>query len=407
MHIVIIGGGVIGITSAYYLIQHGFKVTLIEKEPDTALEASGMNGAQLEYNFIEPLACLKNLPAFLKPFLFNTNSAIHFSNRFDPDLISWGIKYFLETLPHRYQKSFKSLLELSKSSQAEMLNFIKQKTFDFDYDPSGKLMLYNDKISLDKGYGFAKDLQEHGINSNRLSYAECLEKDPALEHRATPLYGGLFFPNSSRGDCQKFTQNLTTLLQKNSNFLLLLNTKVEKIITENSVIKAVQTNQEPIEADGFVMASGFSSKKLLEPLNINIPLYPMKGYSLTLNNHLNFKKSLSEMADRIVFSPLGERLRIAGMAEFDGKNQEINPKRMAFLKSRVKALYPDLDISRAETAIGMRPILPQTFPIIGNIAYKNLFLNTGHGMLGWTLALGSGKKLAQEISLFNEKKSKL
>lgn len=405
MKVVVLGAGVIGVSSAWYLARAGHEVTLVDRQPEPGLETSKANGGQVSAGHPEPWASPDVLRSVLG-WLGKEDAPLLFRLRADPAQWAWGLRFLRECLPGRFERNTRNLVGLAIHS-LECLRALRAETrIEYDQVTRGILQFCVDEAEFDAVAAHAQAMHRYGIRRVVKTAAECLAIEPALARASVPIAGGVFTPEDESGDAHKFTQALARLaVGQGVGFLG--NTTIEAIEADGGRIASVRLAggaARRLEADAYVVALGSYSPRLLDPLGIRIPVYPLKGYSITIpltpeTAALAPTVSLSDEAGKVVISRLGDRLRAAGTAELAGYDPSVNPVRCAAILAGVKRLFPGV----AEGAVvanwaGLRPATPTNSPVIGRTRFPNLFLNTGHGTLGWTLACGSGQALAEIVS---------
>lgn len=397
MQICILGAGFLGVSTAYFLEKQGHKVTIIERQPKPAMETSFANGGQLSYGHAEPWANPSVLPKILK-WMLKENSPLVLSRKsFTPEMIGWGIKFLMQCTNARAQQNTLNTWRLAAYSKKIMTELRNETTIDFNFLPNGVLHFFTDQKLFEGALKQAVFQAEHGCEYSALKPSQCIEKEPALARLEKQMVGGIFHAQDESGDIHLFTQGLAAKL-KNTQFFY--NTEVVSLEREGRKIRAVKTNKNVIEADRFVVSLGSYSQKVLQPLGIRTNIYPMKGYSISVP--VNGKKaptvSITDQGSKIVYSRLGNILRAAGTAEFAGHDSSISPNRIAHMKSEMQRVFGDCgDFDQVTEWACLRPQTPAGTPLIGKTPYHNLYLNTGHGTLGWTLGAGSAKIVADII----------
>ena len=397
MQICILGAGALGVMTAYFLEQNGHRVTIVERQPQAAMETSFANGGQLSYSHAEPWATPSVLPKIAK-WMFKENSPLVLSAKsLTPEMIAWGLKFLGQCTTERARENTLNILRLALYSRQVMTELRQQTAIEFSFLPNGILHFFTDQKLLEGALRQAAFQAEYGCNYTPLSAQQCINKEPALAGLQSQLVGGVFNAEDESGDIHHFTQGLAAKL-KNTQFYN--NTEVISLEREGQKIRTVRTNKNVIEADRFIMSLGSYSQKFLGPLGIRTNIYPMKGYSISVP--INGKKapnlSITDQGSKIVYSRLGNIFRAAGTAEFAGHNTEITPKRIAHMKSEMQRVFGDCgDFEQATGWACLRPQTPSGAPVMGSTPYQNLYLNTGHGTLGWTLGAGSAKIMADII----------
>ena len=398
MHVCVIGAGVVGVTTAWYLARQGLKVTLVDRLEAAAQGASYANGGQLSYSYVAPLAgpgVLGNLP----DWLLNADSPLRFHPRLDLHQWRWCLNFMRACTLGRSRKTTTELLELSYYSRELVHQLMLGDTLQFNYRRNGKLIVYRDSRSLALGmqqvaFQAALGSQQHGLNRE-----QCVALEPTLAHIGPSLAGAIHTPSEEVGDCRLFTQGLLDRLLATGQVETLFNTEVLELRRERQRIAAVMTTQGELQVDGVVICSGVASRPLLKDLGIHLPLYPLKGYSLDIPLTEESARrvpriSVTDSARKVVYAPLGQSLRVAAMVDMGTGNDHIDPLRIDLLKKQVRETFPDLDLSSARPWAGLRPATALSKPIIDVTRLRNLWLNVGHGALGFTLACGSAQALA-------------
>lgn len=404
MDVVVLGAGVVGVTAAYYLQRAGCSVTLVDRCHEVAAETSHANGGQISVSHAEPWAtprALHRLPAWLT----HADSPLRLRPSTDPALWRWLFAFLGECRPERVRYNIGQLVRLGLYSRAQLQELRNTLGLQYAQRTRGILHFYTRTDELAAATVVARLMREHGCERRVLSVDEALAIEPALRHAATRLVGATYTADDESGDARLFTQALA-VHGRDRGLRLLMGQRVEALHTARGRIRHLalidaQGVRSDLSADAYVLALGCDSARLARPLGLRLPIQPAKGYSLTLpvrDPQRAYEVSLTDDEHRLVFSRLGERLRIAGMAELGSVDRHIDPARSQLLLARTQALFPGAgDPSRAEIWCGLRPSTPSNLPCIGRTRYPNLYLNTGHGTLGWTLACGSGRAITDII----------
>ena len=401
MKIAVLGAGVVGVTSAWYLARAGHEVTVVDRQDAAAMETSFANGGQISTSHAEPWAN-PGTPKQVLKWLGREDSPMLFRLRADPYQWAWGLAFLRECLPARTRANAAQIAAINRYSRAQLLALRAETGIQYGQQTRGILRIYEGRQSLDEAVAAASLEKLHGIDLRVLTTAECVELEPALAERAERIAGGVHAPGDESGDAHKFTQDLARLAAARG-VQFRYGSSIARIETQGGRIARVRLSSgEAIEADSYVMALGSYSPMLLRPIGISIPVYPLKGYSITIplaEGDVAPRISLSDGAHRLVMSRLGDRLRVAGTAELTGYDTAINEVRCRAIVRRTFELFPKA--GRPEDAqfwAGLRPATPGGVPCIGRTRYPNLMLNTGHGTLGWTMACGSGAAIADIVS---------
>jgi D-amino-acid dehydrogenase len=395
MKIIVLGSGLLGVTTAYELGKRGFDVKVIDRQPSSAAETSFANGGQLSYNHAEPWATPSVL-AKLPSWMMRSDSPLVFRPRADWQMIKWGLSFLRNCTQTRANISTVSMLRLGLYSRECMHTLTNDEKLEFDYSKRGVLHLYGTQADLEQGKRQAEFQAKFGGEEKILSLDELYALEPALTHSSRVFAGGIHTHKDEYGDAHSFCTQLAEIAAKKFGVKFEYGVSINSLKKEKLQIVAVDTDKGEMEADAFVMALGSYSPIYLRNIGIKAPIYPMKGYSITIEaNEFCPNISITDGTHKIVYSRLGNKLRVAGTAEFAGYNTSINEKRVTPIINAASTLIPkanwDQEISKWAC---LRPSTPDGPPIIGSTPYRNLFLNTGHGTLGWTQAAGSAKLLA-------------
>jgi D-amino-acid dehydrogenase len=400
--VLVLGAGVVGVASAWYLAEAGHEVTVLDRQPQAAMETSFANGGQISAGHAEPWAKPSVLPKILR-WLGREDAPLLFRARADWAQWMWGLRFVRECLPGRFERNCRALAGLAAYSR-ECLRELRAGT-GLRYDQLSRGILH----FATNGHDFevlarsAEAVRALGVERQVKSAPECLALEPALKDSQVPVTGGVYTPGDESGDACRFTRELARLCAARG-VRFRYDSTLKRIDQAGGKARAVVLDNETIGADAYVVALGSYSPLFLNPIGIRIPVYPLKGYSITL--HLGPEHqaaapsvSLTDEAHKIVISRLGNRLRAAGTAELAGYDTTVNALRCAAIARRLKGLFPGLGgVTTYESWSGLRPATPSNVPLIGRSRLANLFLNTGHGTLGWTRASGSGRALAELVS---------
>ncbi|WP_256216325.1 D-amino acid dehydrogenase [Paraburkholderia caballeronis] len=400
MQICILGGGVIGVTTAWYLARDGHRVTLVERHPEVARETSRANGGQLSYRYVAPLADPSVLPK-LPHWLLARDSALRFVPRLDVQQWRWCIAFLRACTTAQSRRTTAELLGLGMLSQQLMHELVAAEPLAFDYVRNGKLVVYRDAAAFDGARRQADYQAQFGCVQHALDGPACVALEPALAHVGDRLAGGIHTPGEEAGDCDRFTRGLAGAAARDG-VELKLGVELTGLRVKGHRVTAAATSAGDLEADAFVICLGFRSQPLLASLDVHVPVYPLKGYSLTVPAAPGRgapRVSVTDAHHKVVYAPLGEQLRIAGMVDLTGTRADADHERIALLARQARDTFPDAgDYDAASAWTGMRPATPDSKPVIGPTPYRNLWLNTGHGALGFTLACGSARVLADRIA---------
>jgi D-amino-acid dehydrogenase len=400
MHVLILGSGVIGTTMAYYMARAGHQVTVVDRQPGVALETSYANAGEVSPGYSSPWAG-PGVPLKAIKWMLMQHSPLVIKPMLDPAMWRWSAAMLRNCTTHRYRVNKSRMVRLAEYSR-DCLKALRADTgIRYDERSRGLLQLFRTQKQLD---GLGKDieiLKEHGVPFELLDRAGYVRYEPALAHVTEKFVGGLRLPGDETGDCFKFTQNIAKLAE-GLGVEFRFNVNIQGLEHRNGRIEGVRTDAGRLTADKYVMALGSYSPKLLAPLGIDIPVYPVKGYSITVPITDAARAPESTIMDethKVAVTRLGDRIRVGGTAQLSGFDLKLNDKRRATLEFVVKDLFPrGGDVSKAEFWTGLRPMTPDGTPIVGGTRYPNLYLSTGHGTLGWTMAAGTGRVMADLVS---------
>jgi len=400
--IVVLGAGVIGTASAWYLAQAGHEVTVLERRPAPGLETSFANGGQISAGHAEPWASPSVLPKLAR-WLGREDAPLLFRLRADPAQWLWGLRFLAECRAGRFARNCRLLAGLAAYSR-DCLKQLRARTgLRYDELSRGILHFATSERDFDSLARHAEALRPLGIRREVKGRAECLALEPALQYAEPRVAGGVYVPEDESGDAHRFTQELASLAARNG---VQFRTSASVISLESAggELRGVETSLGRVTADAYLVAMGSYSAPLLRTVGVRVPVYPLKGYSITLplgpaEEAAAPSVSLTDEACKIVISRLGARLRAAGTAELTGYDTSLNEVRCAAIARRVRQLFPQLGAATTvERWAGLRPATPSNVPLIGATRLRRLWLNTGHGTLGWTLACGSAAALADLMS---------
>ena len=400
MKIIILGAGVIGTASAYYLTKAGHEVTVLERQSAPALETSYANAGEVSPGYSAPWAG-PGVPMKAVKWLLMQHSPLAIRPSFDPQMWRWVTQMLMNCTNKRYEINKGRMLRMAQYSRDVLQQLRADTGIHYDERTQGTLQLFRNQAQLDGSGADTAILQRYGVPFEVLDKAACYKVEPALEKVQHKFVGALRLPGDETGDCFKFTQNLAALAEKlGAKFEY--GVSIQRLIFEGDKVTGVHTSDGVKNADAFVLALGSYSPIMLRELGIKIPVYPIKGYSITVPITDASSAPESTVMDetyKVAITRLGDRIRVGGTAEITGYNLDLRSDRRATLEHSVTDLFPDGgDVSRAEFWTGLRPMTPDGTPIIGPTPFRNLFLNTGHGTLGWTMACGSGQFIADLIS---------
>ena len=398
MKVLVLGAGVIGVTSAWYLAADGHEVTVVERRPAAGLETSFANGGQISAGHAEPWA-RPGVLAKVLGWLGREDAPLLFRPRAEWALWRWALGFARECLPGRFERNCRALSGLASFSRQCLRSLREGTGIEYDALARGILHFCTDPRDFDALARHAEAMRALGIEREAKSPAECLALEPALKDSRIALAGGIYTPLDESGDAHKFTVALARLCAR-QGVAFQFDSPIQGIEIGSGGVEGIRLKSNTVRADAYVVSLGSYSPRMLEPLGIRIPVYPLKGYSITLpvEGDEAPTMSLTDEAVKVVISRLGNRLRAAGTAELAGYDDSVNSVRCEAILKRISALFPKVKSdSTVERWAGLRPATPSNVPIIRRTKHGNLFLNTGHGTLGWTLACGSGRVLADLV----------
>jgi D-amino-acid dehydrogenase len=400
MKVCVIGAGLIGCATAYQLARQGFDVHLLDSEVAPGLATSYANGAQLSYSYVEPFASPATLWALPK-MLLSRESAVRFHPRCDWRQWAWGLQFLRACTVRQSVRGTETLLQMAQASRATLADWMQAEDWNFGFEQNGKLVLCPTAEALRQQERQVRLQAALGCDQQILTVQECLEAEPALRRaRALRFVGGVWTQSECVADPHLLCQEMVGSLQRLGGTVS-LGVQASGFVRHRSRISAVMTHQGEIEADAFVLAAGPRAVTLAAALGIYLPIYPIKGYSVTVPFLPGVQRpcaSVTDLARKTVFAPLHNSLRVAAMAEVGAQGLDIAPARVQAMVEAVDQTYPGLcDVGAPESWAGLRPATPTSVPIVGRWRSSNVYLNVGHGALGLTLAAGSAVALSRHM----------
>ncbi len=404
MQVIVLGAGVVGVSTAWYLAREGCEVTVVDRQAAAGEETSFANGGQIAVSHAEPWANPATPLKALK-WLGREDAPLLFRLRADPALLRWSLRFLRECLPRRTRENIHRIVALASYSRdclrALRTDLAAAGGLEYDHLERGILHFYTDEREFRSALHAIEVLREAGCDRRPLTPDGCCEVEPALAAARSRIVGGDFSASDESGDANRFTRGLAEHCAR-SGVRFRFGESVRQLLREGDEVRAVALESgESLRADAIVVALGSYSPLLLRPLGIDLPVYPAKGYSATLalgDRSIAPTVSLTDDGHKLVFSRLGNRLRVAGTAEFGGYDLSPNRVRTDAILRRTREIFPALEeVGEPQLWCGLRPVTPSSVPHIGPTPLRGLWLNTGHGTLGWTMACGSGRVLTDML----------
>ncbi len=409
MKVIVLGSGLLGVSSAYYLSQLGHEVTVVDRQATPAAETSFANGGQISVSHAEPWAN-PSAPFKVLKWLGQEDAPLLFRLRADMRQWLWGLQFLRECTPARTRHNIEQIVRLGTYSRSMLRELRSSTGLNYDQRTQGILHFYTSAKEFESALAPAEQMRELGCDRQVVSADEAVRLEPALAGVRHMLAGATYTAEDESGDANRFARELVKLCETQGVKFLMSHTVTSLRHAGGSLDHIEATDSEGrfqrLRADAYVMAMGSFSPLYADALGLRLPIYPAKGYSVTLpvkDADKAYQVSLTDDEYKLVFSrltgPGGDRLRIAGTAELNGYDRDLNRVRCEAIVRRVEQLFPGAGhLDQASFWTGLRPATPSNVPMIGRTRYPNLFLNTGHGTLGWTHACGSGKSIARIVS---------
>ena len=398
MRVIVLGSGVIGVASAYYLAKQGATVTVLDRQPGPAEETSFGNAGQISPGYSTPWAA-PGIPFKAVKWMFQHHAPLAINMDGSMWQLQWMAQMLKNCNPQSYAINKERMTRVAEYSRDCLRELRKDTGIHYENRAKGTLQVFRNEAQLEAVQRDIQVLKECGVDYELLLKEDLAKVEPALAYAQDKLVGGLHLPNDETGDCYLFTNALADLA-KGLGVDFKFNQKVEKLVIEGDEIKGVVVDGQVLTADRYVLAFGSYSRDLLKPLHLDLPVYPVKGYSLTIpivDPAFAPQSTVLDETYKIAITRFDERIRVGGMAELSGFSHALNENRRATLQMVTQDLFPGGDMAQASFWTGLRPMTPDSTPIIGATRFKNLFLNTGHGTLGWTMACGSGKLISDLV----------
>jgi len=399
-HVMVIGGGVVGLTTAWSLLEAGFEVSLVERESALAQGASRANGGQLSYRYVSPLADT-GVPLKALRWLFEPDGPLRFKPEWSLHQWRWLASFLSNCRGSVNRRTTQRLLALGAFSQASFSGLYASAELEgVALRTPGKLVIYRNAGEFATVASRLRG-DSHSVEQV-LDYQECLRIEPALAHSPVPLAGGVFTAGEAVADCYALSLQLAERLRAHSHFRGFVQAQAQGFVIRGGQAVALRTQLGSLDANVFVIAAGLQSRSLALTAGIRLPIYPLKGYSLTAPIRPEHKPpvvSVTDIEKKILYAQIGNELRVAAMADLVGEDTRIDPARMASLYRSVQATFPHAaDYGAAQEWAGLRPATPSGAPILGATPVSGLWLNVGHGALGFTMSFGSARIVADLIA---------
>jgi D-amino-acid dehydrogenase len=399
MRVIVMGAGVVGVTSAYQLAKAGHEVTVVDRQPGPALETSFANAGEISFGYCSPWAA-PGIPVKAIKWLLMRHAPLILRPRLDAAMLSWLVRMLSNCTSRRYAINKSRMLRLADYSRISLAEVRTETGIAYDERMRGTLQLFRTQRQLDASAKDVKALAADGIPYEVVDRDGCIRAEPALAHVRYKIVGGLLTPKDETGDCFKFTN---ALAEKAATLGVRFSygSEIKGLDVEAGHVRAVVTNRGCIVGDAVVVALGSYSPLLVRPHDIRLPVYPVKGYSLTIpitNAARAPESTVMDETYKIAITRLGGRIRVGGMAEISGYTNDLGMPRRRALEHSVTDLFPGGDATKGSFWSGLRPMTPDGTPIIGPTKIAGLFVNTGHGTLGWTMSTGSARIISDLVS---------
>ncbi|WP_169545416.1 D-amino acid dehydrogenase [Sneathiella aquimaris] len=400
MKIAVLGAGVTGVTTAYSLASQGYAVTVFDRQPASAEETSFANGGQISVSQPFPWSS-PDLPRKLIRWLGHDAAPLVFKMQADPYQWAWGVRYLLNCRTSLFFKNAEKIVELAKYSQLALNDLISAENLKYDREQRGILKLFETDREAEDALARQKWLRDHGVEQEFLSREGCMDIEPSLHNTASNFIGGTYSKGDESGNARAFTKALESIL-KEKGVQFHYSATINGFDTTATTIDAMIVNDQTERFDAFVLCSGAFSRPIAQKAGVNLPIYPVKGYSVSIpvkGVNTAPMTSITDETRHIVISRLGDTLRAAGTAEINGYQTDPNSVREDMVLKSVMDLFPECgDPAKATRWAGLRPMTTDSVPLVGPTKIKNFYTNTGHGPLGWTLACGSADLIAKHIA---------
>jgi len=405
VRIVVLGAGIIGTTTAFRLAGAGHEVTVIDRQPDSGLETSFANGGLVTPATSDSWAA-PGTPTKILKWLGRNDAPMLLRLSAVPGMLNWGIRFLANCRPEQWRQNTEAILSLALLSLAELRALTEAEDLAYDRNPPGLLKLFRDPYSMQSAIRAAGVFRELGIKAEQLATADAIRLEPSLQPIERDLSGAIFYPDDESGDAFKFTREVAKRAAA-LNVTFAFGRTIKGLQRSGDRVEAVVTDRGPVSGDVYVLSLGSYSATVGRTAGLSLPVYPAKGYSITVDTKGWNGGPRIPVADdglKVAVAPLGERLRVAGTVEFTGYDTSLNAARGQMLVDNLAALLPHHPKGEIKHWTGLRPLTPSGRPLIGRTRLANLLINTGHGPLGWTLAAGSARVI---VTLIDNKPSPL
>ena len=400
MKVIILGGGVIGVTSAYYLAKAGHEVEVIERQPGVALETSFANAGEISPGYASPWAG-PGIPQKAIKWLMMRHPPLIVRPTLDPYMVRWVLQMLTNCTTSRYAINKARMVRVAEYSRDVMVALRADTGIKYDERTQGTLQLFRTRKQVDGAHKDIEVLDEYGVAYEVLDRAGCIAAEPGLGNSSADIAGGLRLPGDETGDCHIFTRRLAEMAAE-LGVVFRYGVSIDGLAVSGGAVTGVRTSMGPVVGDRYVLALGSYSPVLARQVGVDLPIYPVKGYSITAPITDAGVAPVSTVLDetyKIAVTRLGDRIRVGGMAELSGYSSHLPPRRRQTLSHCVNELFPGAsDTVSASYWTGLRPMTPDGTPIIGASRLANLFINSGHGTLGWTMACGSARITADLVT---------
>jgi D-amino-acid dehydrogenase len=398
MRIVVLGAGIIGTTTAFRLAEAGHEVTVIDRQPDSGLETSFANGGLVTPATSDSWAA-PGTPTKILKWLGRNDAPMLLRLSAVPGMLNWGVRFLANCRQEQWRRNTEAILSLALLSLAELRALTEAEGLEYDRNPPGLLKLFRDPYSMQSAIRAAEVFRKLGIKAEQLTTAEAIRKEPALEPIESDLSGAILYPDDESGDAFKFTREVAKRAAA-QNVTFAFGRMIKGLQRSGDRVEAVVTDRGLVSGDHYVLSLGSYSAAVGGTAGLSLPVYPAKGYSITVDTKGWNGGPRIPVADdglKVAVTPLGEKLRVAGTVEFTGYDTSLNAARGQMLVNNLSAILPHHPKGEIEHWSGLRPLTPSGRPLIGRTRLANLLVNTGHGPLGWTLAAGSARVIASLI----------